>query len=192
MVVMALAATGCLAYRGGRLPEGGVDEAAAAVAPSDARKSIAVLIRINHSVNGKPVDLPDYIRDAWLAATLDAYRSSGLFSEVKRGSGSDTDLQAVVRIESEVIGSPAFSYLSAMSGLILPSRSRDRLSVRTIYSDGAGAVLGSYRSREVVTTWFQLLLLPAAPFASRNRVVQSTIRDLSIATNDRAHRRGIL
>jgi hypothetical protein len=142
-------------------------------------------------VNGEARELPDYVRERWIEATLRAYRESGLFTEVRRGVGGDTDLRASVDIEDDVAGSKAFSFLSALSLLILPSRSRDQLNLRTTYRDRSGATVGDFRSREVVTTWFQLFLLPITPFAPRDSVVERTIRDLSLATAKRAQTKGI-
>ena len=154
--------------------------------------SVAVVVRVERSVNGEAEEMPDYLRTAWIEATIEAYRSSGLFSEVRRGISSETDLQAVVRVRDAVQGSKAFGYLSARTWLLVPSRERDRIRVRTIFRDRDGAVLGAFRSEETVTTWFQIFLLPLAPFLSRNRVVERVIRDLSTATALRARKRGML
>jgi hypothetical protein len=97
-----------------------------------------------------------------------------------------------VSIEDNVVGSPAFSYLSAMTWLLLPSRSRDQLSVETTYRSQSGDVVGQFRSKEVVTTWFQAFLLPATPFGLRDSIITGTVRDLSRATVRVGRRKGIL
>jgi hypothetical protein len=188
-VVLCLASSSaCVAYGTGRLPRGG----GLTEAMRGGSQSVAVVVRVERTVNGAPEELPDYLRDAWIEATLDAYRCSGLFAEVRRGISSDTDLQAVVRIQDRVVGSKAFGYLSARSWLLLPSRERDQLRIRTIFRNREGGIVGAFRSEETVTTWFQVLLLPLTPFLSRNRVVNRTIRDLSTATTVQARRRGML
>ena len=179
---------GCLATRAGQLP---ADE----ILPDRSRssgKSIALSIRVERTVNGEDRELPDHVREEWIQATLAAYRDSGLFSEVRRGTSRKTDLQATVEVSDDVAGSQAFSYVSAMSWLLLPSRSRETLLVRTIYRDRDGGVLATYRAEETVTTWYQLLLLPALPFAAHDGVVAGTIGDLSRATTRRAQDKGIL
>jgi hypothetical protein len=177
---------GCLAYRNGPLPRGGGLRVA-----EPGTKTIAVTVKVDRTVNGEPREFPDYVRERWIEATLKAYRDSGLFADVRRGVGGDTDLRASVDIEDDVAGSEAYSFLSALSLLVLPSRSRDQIQLRTTYRDRSGATVGDFRSREVVTTWFQLFLLPLTPFASRDGVVESTIRDLSLATAKRAQTKGI-
>src|SRR5262245_55231475 len=156
---------GCLAYRDGPLQRGGglrVEE--------PGTKTIAVTVKVERTVNGEPREFPDYIRERWIEATLQAYRDSGLFADVRRGIGGDTDLRASVNIEDDVAASKAFTFLSGLSFLILPSRSRDQLNLRTTYRDRSGETVGDFRSRETVTTWFQILLLPVTPFAGRDSV----------------------
>jgi hypothetical protein len=177
---------GCIAYRDGPLPRGGglrVQE--------PGTLTIAVSVKVESSVNGMPRELPDYVRERWIEATLRAYRDSGLFAEVRRGVGGDTDLRASVEIEDAVVGSKQFSFLSAYTLFLLPSRSRDQLKVRTTYRDRSGETVGDYRSREVVVTWFQILLLPLTPLAARDPVIERTIRDLSLATAKRAQSKGL-
>ena len=186
LLLSCAALAGCVAYRSGPLPRGGglrVTEKGV--------KTIAVTVKVDRTVNGEPREFPDYVRERWIQATLQAYRDSGLFAEVRRGVGGDTDLRASVDIEDDVVGSEAYSFLSALSLLVLPSRSRDQLLLRTTYRDRSGATVGDYRSREVVTTWFQIFLLPVTPFASRDSVVENTIRDLSLATAKRAQTKGL-
>jgi len=188
LLLALLTTSGCIAYRSGPLPKGGGLKAASE--PSE--MSIAVLVRVTRTVNGEEREMPDRLREGWIRATLDAYRESGLFSEVRRGSSADADVQASVRIEDDVVGSPAFSYLSAMTWLLLPSRSRDQITVMTTYRRREGEILAQLRSKETVTTWFQAFLLPATPFALRDRVVERTIEDLSRATLGRSARKGLL
>jgi hypothetical protein len=185
-LALCAAFAGCLAYRDGPLAKGG---GLGDAEPS--AKTIAVTVKVERTVNGEMRELPDYVRERWIDATLQAYRDSGLFASVQRGIGRDTDLRAAVNIVDNSVGSRAFSYLSAMSLFLFPSRSRDELTLRTTYRDGSGEIVGSFRSREVVVTWFQILLLPATPFAGRDSVVKSTIRDLTLATAKRARTKGL-
>lgn len=177
---------GCLSYRDGPLPRGGGLRVA-----EPGTKTIAVTVKVDRTVNGEPREFPDYIRERWIEATLQAYRDSGLFADVRRGVGGDTDLRASVNIEDDVAASKAFTFLSGLSFLVLPSRSRDQLNLRTTYRDRSGETVGDFRSRETVTTWFQIFLLPLTPFAGRDSVVEGTIRDLSLATAKRAQTKGI-
>jgi len=178
----------CVAYRSGALAPGGGLEPDG----QEATRSVAVLVRVKRSVNGEDRELPANLREDWVRATLDAYRDSGYFTKVVRGTRSDVDLQVSISIEDSVVGSPAFAYLSAMTWLLLPSRSQDQLSVRTTFSVPGGEVVGEYRSKETVTTWFQAFLLPATPFARRESVVSKTVGDLSRATAKTARKKGIL
>ena len=179
---------GCVSYRSGALPKGG-----GLVTPSDPpSKSISIVVRVSRMVNGEEGDLPDRLRESWIQATLGAYQKSGLFTDVKRGRRADTDLQAAVTIEDYVFASEPFTFLSGLTWLLLPARSRDRLSVRTIYRLQGGEIVGQFRSREEVTTWFQAFLLPVTIFARRDPVIERTLVDLSRATAESARRKGIL
>jgi len=181
-----LLATGCFAYRDGKLPRGGGFSAG-----ERGTKTIAVSVKAERKVRGLMGDFPEPLRESWIEATLQAYRDCGVFSDVRRGIGGDTDLRASIEIEDNVEASRPFTYLSAMSFFLLPSRSRDELSVRTTYRDRSGEVVGDFRSREAVVTWFQLFLLPLTPFADRDSVVEKTLRDLTLATTRRARNKGV-
>src|SRR5687767_4848065 len=74
------ASSGCVAYRSGALPKGG----GLSTQAGSSGKTVSVLVRVEYAVNGMARPLPDYLRDAWTAATFDAYRESGLFSQVRR------------------------------------------------------------------------------------------------------------
>ncbi len=193
LVLLAVAqlCTACIAYRSGALARGGGLTPVTAAEEDQNGPSIAVLVRVKRKVNGEDRELPANLREAWIRATVDAYRDSGLFTNVRRGTGANADLQASIQIEDDVVGSPAFAYLSAMTWLLLPSRSRDNLSVRTTFTSPEGEILGQFRSKETVTTWFQAFLLPATPFALRDRVVRGVVEDLSRATAETARKKGI-
>src|SRR5262245_46079783 len=75
---------GCFAYRSGQVPSG---RALGGAAQASAR-TIAVSVTAERKVNGEMREFPERVREAWISATLQAYRDTGLFSEVRRGIGS--------------------------------------------------------------------------------------------------------
>jgi hypothetical protein len=186
LACLALALPACVAYRSGREP------ARAVPAKSATPVKLGVLFRTRRSYRGAEVELPPYIVSGWKEAVLRGYRESGLFAEVREGIIRDADVQATVRIENTVMASRGFTFLSGVTFFLVPSRSADRFELRTTLNDASGAVLATLRSTATVTTWYQIFLLPASAFLSRDAVISDTLYDLTLDTAAQAQRKGAL
>jgi hypothetical protein len=188
LICAALMLPACIAYRQGASGRA----LAMPQTPEAPKKSISVLIRARASYRGNERQLPPYILSQWKQAVLLGFRESGLFSEVREGIGRTTDLQASVQIENTLQASRGLGFLAAISFLVVPTRNDDAFELSTTLTDPSGAVLARLASTESVTTWYQIFLLPATPFLSRDVVVSDTLYDLTLDTAAQAQQKGLL
>jgi hypothetical protein len=179
---------GCVSYRQGLVPAN--PSSATAAGSATTTRSVAVLVSVQRKVNDDTGVLPaDYV-ERWKQAVVAGFQDAGVFAEVKRGLGS-ADLQARVNIVDHTRASRGLTYLAGMSFLVVPLLSRDDFTMTTTLSAPEGGVIATFEKRERVTTIYQILLAPLMLVASRNRVFDSAVRSLALATAQEVQVRGL-
>lgn len=140
-------------------------------------------------VDGWPRDLGP-ILDRWGMETERAYRESALFSDVgvDRGRG---DLRAKVELRANVEQVPVLAVLSYLTLFIIPNVETTEITVATTINTAQGEPLGTIEVRGKSRTWYQILLLPVAPFLEPKEVTPGIVYDLNRETISTLHERGV-
>lgn len=83
----------------------------------------------------------------------------------------------------------ASAIITGATFFIIPSTSKNTLTLETVFKDKDGKELGRVRKSESVRTWMQLLLIVAIPFQADTRDV---VQNLARSTLDEAVQRRLL
>ena len=182
----ALASSACAAFRGGELGEVGQLQAA-----GDAKKSVAVVLTASTHINGKAQDANAQFIQKWTEVALKTYGDSGLFASVTPGL-ADADVRAEISLDDSGNASLPLAFLTGLTLYVIPAKATDNFTLKTVFKDRAGRVLGSYEKRESVTLWLHLFMLPVFPFKSPGAVGPAALRDLNQATLLAAQHDGLI
>jgi hypothetical protein len=125
---------------------------------------------------------------AWDAAVADAFRQSGRFARVSTDK-VDSDIYAEATLSNNEQYSIASAIITGATFFIIPSTSKNTLTLETVFKDKDGKELGRVRKSESVRTWMQLLLIVAIPFQADTRDV---VQNLARSTLDEAVQRRLL
>ncbi|HVN38903.1 MAG TPA: hypothetical protein VMW19_12120 [Myxococcota bacterium] len=204
-IATAVGLCGCVTFRRGELPH-----TAWPVAAAPAKHSVSVVVAPDSmTTNGVPVDVPI----AWVSSAGErirkTYADSGLFTALL-DEDELADLRSEVHLSQiSEFSKPLFA-LCSFTGALVPVRGVDRYTMRTELKNAEGDVLLSIERSETVVTWVQAFLVFAVPFqpnmpffhydvngALASKMGFSTeakrlMRDLSRATLDEAHAKGVL
>lgn len=184
-LVLAMLAAGCVTVRSAPPRFAG----AWPPAETGPRPAIALVISGGATVEGWPGDLGP-ILDRWGAATDRAYRESALFSEVSLGSGR-ADLRVGVDLRADVQQNGVLTALSYLTLFVLPYVVTTDIAVATRVTTGSGEPLGTIEVRGRSQTWYEILLLPFAPFYEPQAVTPAIVYDLDRQTISALHARGV-
>ena len=186
-VLIAAVAASCASFRSderalaGEAPR--VDRAAS--------RSIEIVLVASRIENGTSHAVPVARLAQMTELSLSAYQQTGLFSRVSGViDGADLRAEISLRIEEQFV-----PLLVAMSGATLsaiPSWSTNRFTVRTVFKDREGRVLGTYEENAQVTLWIHALLLPLTPFLFPAEVERGVQADLHSFVIREALRDGVL
>jgi hypothetical protein len=185
VAIFFVSSVGCASFRAGKLPRDVVLPPASA----KAKKSIALLVSGQYVDNGREMG-PQFLMKDWRNAALDVYRGSDWFSEVKEGD--EADLQAELTYRHSVEIRSWLVLLSWLTSFLVPAGWTEELSLRTVFKDSAGTVLGTFERSELLNIRTQTLLIFAYPFMDPGSIRKRTERDLSRATLADARRAGII
>lgn len=120
--------------------------------------------------------------------TVDAYRTSELFSSVRDASVSnEAEIKAVIE-ENLIRYDNWWSALMGFALAALPSNGRAIYKLKTTYKDMNENTLGSFEHSCTETAWFWILLFPMIPF---NKQPSDMIFDLNRQTILDAHAKGL-
>lgn len=187
VVTAVVVGGGCASFRAGQLSP----VPSWPPAQHGAKRTVSVAVSGEAIVNGKQQGVSSTLLNVWRDKTVQAYRESGLFSEVLAGT-TPADRQVDVQVLDRGSGSTGAAVLTGLTFYLIPSKATDELTVSTTIRDGNGKILGSYKKSETVTMWQQFFLIFAMPFKSPGSVGKGTLLDLSRATITEAHVAGVL
>jgi hypothetical protein len=166
---------GCASFRAGAPSAEGPP-----VSSVDWKPSVSVVVGGEGRIGGKERDLPPKALELFRELTKRAYEESERFSEVRIGL-DESDVRAEVEIINRGIANQGLAFLSGFTLLLLPAKATDSFTVETRFTGRDGNELGRFERSEAVTTWFQLFLIFATPFAWPSTVVSDVIVDLNRA-----------
>jgi hypothetical protein len=182
---LSIVAGGCASFRAAprdseRLPISGVAW----------KPSVSVVIGGEGVLDGKKRDLPVKALEHFRDLTKRAYEESGRFSEVRIGL-DESDIRAEVQVINRGVANRGLAFLSGLTLLVLPAKAVDSFTVETRFASRDGNDLGHFERSEDVTTWFELILIFATPFAWPNSVIGDVLVDLNHGILDEAAARGV-
>jgi len=144
----------------------------------------------------------------WRDQTLEAYRESGLFADIKAASMAvdpetgafidpEAGLEGVdIRADVEIVERQEANWwmivLTGATAYIVPSKVTTDFAVKTTIRDGNGKVLGVCESSNTTVIWQQLFLVIMTPFSWPASVERQTIFDLNRAALLKAADKGVL
>ena len=141
--------------------------------------------------NGKEQKVAFILLKMWSEQVVDAYRDSGLFSEVETGM-SDTDLKAEIKIVDHNERNLGLTFLTGLTLYLIPSRGTDEFIVKTTIKNKDGKTLCMYEMSEKIASWVQMFLIFAMPFHYPASVYNETLYDLNRSTIVELHSKGFL
>lgn len=186
VLMSILLLTGCATFRDGANPP------ITQWPPNSVVKSKTIALQVTGKavVNNQQQEVNVNFLKHWREQVVRAYESSGLFSAVKDGS-DQADILAEVRITDKGEGSMGLAMLTGFTMFIIPNHVQEGFTVKTAYRDNSGNPLGSFEKSESADTWFQLFLLPVAPFKSPGSEYKELLFDLNRNTIIEAHDKGV-
>jgi hypothetical protein len=145
------------------------------------RQSIRLVLKHETTINGTRRN-PDVLA-VWNNRVLDAYRQSGLFSNVDwLGDVPTADLTGEILIRYRSETSVLQSIAWGLTLMLYPMQGKEEISVHTVIKDRRGTTLATIEKREELTTWFELLLLFAMPMNAPGATTSRVLYDLQRAT----------
>jgi hypothetical protein len=180
---------GCIGFRGGELQE---TRPWPPIQAASAKKPAVSLSLVGRATwNSKPAQINPGMADAWLHNTRETYVSSGLFSEVRSGSGA-SDLKAEIEVLDAATGSKFLFYATGLTLGVIPSCGTDEFTWTTTFKDGGGNVRGVIEKKESATMWMEILLLFGMPFSTPASAAKCAMGDLNRSTLHDALQKGYL
>ena len=186
-VAVAVGFCGCVTIRRGELPE-----APWPLAAAQAKRSVSVVLTTDLvTMNGVPIDVPiDWVSSA-RERVREIYRNSGLFTGLLM-EYEPADLRSEVHLSGVRDEITPLSVLCGLTLTLVPTRIVDRLTMRTELKNAKGGVVWSVEKSETLVHWLQAFLVVAFPFEDEDGGAQRLLRDLTRATLDEAHAKGVL
>lgn len=145
------------------------------------KQSISLLISGESYIGDMRQDIPQQMIEAWQTAAANAYKESGLFSEVTIGA-ADTDLRAEIHFLDQGEANTGMAFLSGLTLTLIPAAGKTEFTVKTTLRDKEGQELGAFEKKETLSFWIQLFLVFVMPFNSPGSVGYDVLYDLNRAT----------
>ncbi len=191
--VLVIAVGGCASFRDGeRKPISSWPLHAA-----EQKQSINLFVNGKIWINDKREPVQPDLLGAWRTVANEAFKESGLFSDVKLSSEDSTDLRADIDIEQKGEFSEVLAFVTGftlgLSSIVIPQKSSDTVIIMTTFKDREGHVLASTRQSETVNTWIQLFLVFVMPFRDGQDVTMTAVySDLHRAALVEVHQKNLL
>jgi hypothetical protein len=188
VVVLSVSSfSGCAAFRS----EETQPPASWPMSKGPGKQSISLLVTGEGIVNGARRDTPQRMLEIWQEAAANAYKDSGLFSEVKIGA-AETDLRAEIHVLDRGEANLGLAFLSGFTMTLIPSKTEDEMTIKTTLKNKEGQELGTYEKKETISMWIQFFLIFIMPFNWPNTVTTEMLYDLNRATINLAYGAGLL
>lgn len=185
LVTLSLSLTGCLSYSHHDLAP--VPQWPLSAPAADAKPSVYVRLNGEYLFNDRPraggIDVA-----RWEKILVDSYTASGAVASVTTAK-TQSDVYVYATLVNHEKGSMPLAYISGFTFGVIPTTFDNTLTLKTVYKDRDGKVLGQVEKSETVTTWIQLVLIFAMPF---NASLDDTIKHLSQSSIEEALRRDLL
>jgi len=176
LLSIGLCTTGCIAFRSGDLAPVSIKASSL-----DPKPSIAVTVTGKwREMQPTPQPLTWSELQRSTEVVLEAYRESGLFSEVRAGF-FEADLRATVELHRVSEPNPFFIF-AIMTLTVIPAYASGDYDMKTTFLNRDLEEIESIERREGVSQWIGLLLAPLAPFWGTGGVYQETVEDLVRST----------
>lgn len=189
---LAIASSGCMSYRTGILPTAKLPRSLASSQEKPAAFfEVSCKTRFfNETALRDNVAAAQHFRGL-LAEVLDdsAAFKSYTFTENR---GTNADIRIALELRSEEKASPFAVVLSGCSLGIIPATGTETHSLTVRITDKGGKVRGSFEATDSLRTWFQILLLPLAPWKSPTKVQKELLENLVRTTLVQMENDGIL
>jgi hypothetical protein len=142
-------------------------------------QSIGVLVTGELLHKGHPFGSTPQLDD-WSEWTLEAYRESGVFSEVT-SSIDDSDVRAQVKITyDEEPYSFGQAFIGWLTAWLVPTKNLTRIQVEAEFIDSTGESHGSYEADETLTQWNHLFMIFVFPATNQFTIVKEAMMDLHL------------
>lgn len=185
LVTVCLSLTGCLSYSHHDLAQ--VQQWPLTAPAAEAKPSVYVRLNGEYLLNGSPraggVDVA-----RWEKILVDSYAASGAVASATV-TKAQSDVYVYATLTNHEKGSMPLAFISGFTFGIIPTTFDNKLTLKTVYKDRDGKVLGQVEKSETITTWIQLVLIFATPF---NASLDDTIKDLSQSSIEEAVRLKLL
>lgn len=188
LLAICLGATGCMTFRDGQTK---VPATWPLPAPAT-RRRVSVVLQHEAVMGGRSITPNPAASDVVRAPILRAYGDSNLFAGVRPGlAAGGGELQVDVTLVDSGDPHTALAILSGVTMTVLPVWATDDYVMKTAVRDADGKVLAEVERHDGVTTWIQLFLVFGTFVRSPNAVVDGLLYDMTRASIDDLHARGI-
>ncbi|MCI8212200.1 hypothetical protein AUC61_21960 [Pseudomonas sp. S25] len=185
LVTACLSLTGCLSYSHHDLAQ--VKQWPLTAPAADAKPSVYVRLNGEYLLNDRPrAGGVDTAR--WEKILVDSYSASGAVASATAAK-TQSDIYVSATLTNHEKGIMPLAFISGFTFTLIPATFDNTLTLKTVYKDRDGKVLGQVEKSETITTWIQLVLIFAAPF---NASLDDTIKHLSQSSIEEAVRLKLL
>jgi hypothetical protein len=185
LTAVCLSLTGCLSYTHHDLAQ--VQQWPLTAPAAEAKPSVYVRLNGEYLLNNRPrAGGVDTAR--WEKILVDSYTASGAVASATAAK-AQSDVYVIATLTNHEKGSMPLAFISGFTFALIPTTFDNTLTLKTVYKDRDGKVLGQVEKSETITTWIQLVLIFATPF---NASLDDTIKHLSQSSIEEAVRLKLL
>jgi hypothetical protein len=178
---------GCAGFRSGETQP----PASWPMSKGPGKQSISLLVTGEELVNGMRHDVSQRTIQHWQDAATNAYKESGLFSDVQTDP-AETDLRAEINVLRREDFSEAGARVSGSTLTLVPARAECEFAVKTTLKNKEGQDLGTFEKKETFSMWIQFFLIFIMPFNWPWTIDTGILYDLHRATISQAYGTGLL